>query len=169
VPRLGEIMPSQQQGNMIEEPLKPEVLTAEELDYPQRLKAPPFKIMDVPPVEESDKPKAEVVEKTAKPADSGPKKPEVSQSAPALPGEQVFDYIYQVASFRQSERAESLSAKLVESGLRTSIERGQAKGSTWYRVQVLHHGTAASTAQMKAVLAKQGIQKPLLKKKTSSR
>jgi len=79
----------------------------------------------------------------------------------------VFDYVYQVASFKKVEMAESLSQKLVDSGLRTSIAAGTARGSTWYRVQVLHHGTPASTGGMKAILAKYGIKKPLLRKKTA--
>ena len=80
----------------------------------------------------------------------------------------VYDYIYEVASFRQPKKAEARRAKRVASGLRTAMEAGEAKGATWHRVQVLHHGTPASTAGMKEVLAKQGLGKPLLKKKKAS-
>jgi hypothetical protein len=166
VPPLGDMMPTKQHGLVGQKPLKPKVLRAEELGYPERLKADPDMIMDKQPVAESKKSKTKV--EKVKPADSGPEKPEVFEPTPAKPGESVFDYVYQVASFRQSEMAEALSDKLVAAGLRTSIESGKAKGSTWYRVQILHHGTPASTAGMKAVLATQGLGKPLLKKKTAT-
>ena len=168
VPPLNDIMPTTEHGQIARAPLKPEVLKAEELEYPERLKASPDTRMDEQPSSETKKPEPKAEIKTAKPVDSGPEKPEVFEPAPAKPGELVYDYIYQVASFRQPKMAEALSAKLVASGLRTAIEAGEAKGATWHRVQVLHHGTPASTAGMKEVLAKQGLGKPLLKKKKAS-
>lgn len=173
VPPLGELMPTKEHGVLAEEQDKPEVLKAEELDFSERLKADPHKIMDEQPVEAKKpepkpEPKPEVKPETVKPADSGPEKAEVFEPTPAKPGEPVYDYVYQVASFKQASMAEALSAKLVASGLRTAIEAGEAKGATWHRVQVLHHGTPASTAEMKAVLAKHGIGKPLLRKKAAS-
>ncbi len=65
--------------------------------------------------------------------------------------------------------AEGLQNKLKNAGLNAVVASGEAKGSTWHRVQVLHHGTPASTSEMKAVLAKFGIQKPLLKSKKLSK
>lgn len=174
VPQLREIMPAKEHGEVAEaEPAKPEILTAEELEYPNRLKESPEKIMEEaiqPPPETAEAkpgPKPAAARKpAAKKDDDGPVKPEVYQPDAPKPGEPVFDYVYQVASFRQADMAEALSAKLVAAGLRTSIEAGEVKDSTWHRVQVLHHGTPESTAGMKAVLAKFGIGKPLLKKKT---
>ena len=165
VPPLNSIMPTNQHSRITEDSLKPEVLKAEELEYPERLKAPPNTRMDEQPTPETKKPEPKSEIKTVRPAASGPKKAEVFEPTPAKPGESVYDYIYQVASFRQPEMAEALSARLVAAGLRTAVEAGKAKGSTWHRVQVLYHGTPASTAGMKAVLAKQGLGKPLLKKK----
>lgn len=172
VPQLNEIMPSKQHGQ-VGEPLKPEILKPEELDYPERLKETPEKVMTetVPEVTPTPKVAVKPVPKPeSKPekAEVTPIKPEAFEPTPAKPGEPVFDYIYQVASFRKVEMAEALSAKLVKAGLRTAVQAGEAKGKTWYRVQVLHHGTPASTAEMKAVLAQQGMGKPLLKKKTAA-
>lgn len=171
VPPLGNIMPTKEHGQVAAEPIKPEILKAEELEYPERLKASPEKMMDATTVET-----AEVSKTVSKPdvkrneakQDISPEKPTTSEPAQTKPGEPVYDYIYQVASFRKSEMADALSAKLVASGLKTDVAAGEAKGTTWYRVQVHHHGTPASTTEMKAVLAKQGIGKPLLKKKTAS-
>lgn len=167
VPPLNDIMPTKQHGPVAQEPLKPEILRADELEYPERLKESPGAIMDKQPSAEPKKSEAKPKAKTetVKSANSAPEKPEVFKPVPDKSGDPVYDYIYQVASFRKSGMAERLSAKLVAAGLRTAIEAGKAKGSTWHRVQVLHHGTPASTAAMKAVLIKQGLGKPLLKKK----
>jgi len=168
VPQLGEIMPVREHGVAVEEPVKPEILKPEELEYPERLKASPEKMMeDGQAVAEVKKVVAQKAKTAASPKPAAQEKPEVYKPTPAKDGEPVYDYTYQVASFRKADMAEALSAKLVDAGLRTNISSGEAKGSMWYRVQVLHHGTPASTADMKAVLARHGIGKPLLRKKTA--
>jgi cell division septation protein DedD len=169
VPPLGEIMPTKEHGVLVGELVKPEVLTAEELEYPERLMVSPQKRMDEVGVKEkASQPKAKSVAKVAKSTDSGSAKSEVVQQTASVSDEPVYDYVYQVASFRKSEMAEAMRAKLVATGLRTTIEAGEAKGSTWHRVLVLHHGTPASTAGMKTILAQHGVSKPLLKKKKAS-
>lgn len=172
VPQLQEIMPSKQHGEIAEGSEKPEILKLEELEYPDRLKEEPGKVMESAKPEKPEpktvatKPETKVEKPQPKPENTSPPKPaEVKQSAT---GEKVYSYVYQVASFRKPEMAEALSAKLVKDGLRTSIESGSAKGSTWHRVVVHHHGTPSSTASMKAVLEKYGINKPLLKKKVEA-
>jgi len=168
MPPLNEIMPTKEHGQIAEEQVKPEILKAEELDYPERLKASAENRMDKMTADKNPATKPEPKTQAVAKPDTGPEKPEVFAPTLAKPGEPVYDYIYQVASFRQAEMAEALSAKLVAAGLRTQIKTGEAKGASWHRVQVLHHGTPASTAGMKAVLTKQGIGKPLLKKKIAS-
>lgn len=169
VPQLGQIMPTKQHGQLTEEPAKPEILKAEDLEYADRLKSDPAKIMDQQPTE----PKKPELAKPTQPAQQAEKPKAETKPEPAYtpevpkPGEAVFNYVYQAASFRKAEMAQSLAAKLSASGLKTNIQAGDVKGSTWHRVQVLHHGTPESTAAMKAVLAKHGIPKPLLKKKTA--
>ena len=171
VPPLQEIMPDSEHGQIAAETKPPEVLTLEELDYQDRLKASPQQLLDTP---EEGHPKA-APKPTPKPVAKPEPKPEPApaasaqpETAPAQPGEAVFDYVYQVASFRKADMAGALRDKLAAAGLNARVESGEAKGSTWHRVQVLHHGTPSSTAQMKAVLAKFGIGKPLLKKKTAA-
>lgn len=173
VPPLQGLMPQSEHGQVAP---PPEILKAEELGYPERLKENPENVMDeVAPEGKPEAkptvtpaPKTTVPKNTVAKKDTGPEKPEVFAPTPAKPGEAVYDYVYQVASFRKAEMAEALSAKLVAAGLRTAVEAGTAKGSTWHRVQVLYHGTPASTAEMKAILSQQGIGKPLLKKKVAS-
>jgi cell division protein FtsN len=184
VPPLGQLMPQSEHGQLGTEPEKPTILQAEELDYPERLKASPDKIMDTHPAETALKPPAQTpaqiqVQQAQAPQPATqpvPAQPIQTQSAPpqAAPatgadqsGEPVFDYIYQVASFRQKDMAQGLADKLAAAGLRTGVESGEVSGATWHRVQVFHQGTAASTGSMRALLAKFGIDKPLLRKKTA--
>jgi cell division protein FtsN len=168
VPQLGEIMPTKEHGQLAEEPRKPEILKPEELGYSDRLKADPEKVMDQPAPKPEPKPEPAAKAEPAPKAAPEPQGAEISPEAfkPADDsGEEVFNYVYQVASFRKAELAEALSGKLVNAGLRTAIASGDVNGSTWHRVQVLHHGTPASTSGMKEVLARFGIEKPLLKSK----
>ncbi|WP_319582342.1 SPOR domain-containing protein [uncultured Pseudodesulfovibrio sp.] len=174
VPPLQEIMPDSEHGQLAAETKPPEVLTLEELDYQDRLKASPQQMLDTPEAPEA-KPAATPEPKVESKPEAKPEpkpavsaQPEKTQAAPAQPGETVYDYVYQVASFRKADMAGSLRDKLAAAGLNARVQSGQANGSTWHRVQVLHHGTPASTADMKAVLAKFGIGKPLLKKKTAA-
>jgi len=167
VPRLKEIMPTKQYGEMAEKPLEPEILKAEELEYADRLKEDPGKVMDQPASEakpEKEQPKAEV-----KPAETA--QPEPARAEPpavdVASDEPQFDYVYQVASFKKHDMAEALSIKLQNTGLKPFIKAGDVKGTTWYRVYVNYRGTPASTAELKAALGKNGIGKPLLRKKTA--
>jgi len=173
VPPLKEIMPNSEHGQLTAESKPPKVLTLEELDYQDRLKASPQQMLDTP---ETPAPKSEpkpaskpepkpLARPEPKPAAA---QPETARTAPAQPGEAVYDYVYQVASFRKADMAGALRDKLAAAGLNAKVQSGEAKGSTWHRVQVLHHGTPASTADMKAVLTRFGIGKPLLKKKTAA-
>jgi len=178
IPQLQPIMPSQEHGTVAEKAEPPKVLTPEELEYPERLKATAEQVMDQQPVDPAKKPEVKKPE-TAKPEKAKaeaakPVQPKAEEPAkvvelettPAKPGEAQFDYIYQVASFKQADMAEALSAKLNASGLKSAVQAGTAKGTTWHRVQVFYRGTPASTNDMKAVLTKHGMGKPLLKKKT---
>jgi len=170
VPQLEEIMPTKQHGQMGEGQPEAEILKPEELGYADRLKEEPESVIE--PQEEAPKATEAAKPQTAAPAPqpeaaqpTAMKQAEV-QPAPAMPGEATFDYVYQVASFRKQEMAQSLSDKLAAGGLAPYIQAGEANGSTWYRVYVKHRGTPTSTDSMKATLAKFGIDKPLLKKKT---
>ena len=174
VPRLDELMPTKEHGQLAEEEApKPEILKAEELGYPDRLKASPDKVMGdslnepLSKAAPEKKPEAKPEATPApEPAPAAQAEPAPAPAAPAAsPGEPVYDYVYQVASFRKVEMAESLVARLKGAGLNAAVASGDVQGSTWHRVQVRHHGTPASTDAMKGVLAKFGINKTMLKSK----
>ncbi|CCH49027.1 SPOR domain-containing protein [Pseudodesulfovibrio piezophilus] len=167
VPQLQEIMPSKEHGQIALEPGE-QILKPEELDYPERLQQTPEKVMaeGLPKVEPEVKAKKEA--RQAEASKSTSVQTSVSSQKGTSSAESVFDYIYQVAAFRKDSMAEALSDKLVADGLKTSIQAATAKGKTWYRVQVHYYGTPSSTAGMKAILARHGIAKPLLKKKVAT-
>ena len=177
VPRLEEMMPTKEHGQLNEDqPEAQGILRAEELGYPDRLKASPDQVMGdslneplskaAPEKKPAPKPEtAPAAKPEAPPAPAAQAAPEAPPAAQAAPGEPVYDYVYQVASFRKAEMAESLVAQLRGAGLSAAVAPGDVQGSTWHRVQVRHHGTPASTDAMKSVLAKFGINKTMLKSK----
>lgn len=170
VPPLQEIMPTNQHGQIAEQIEPPEILKPEELEYPERLKETPEARMAESAAPAAPKPTKKPQGETKQTQQTAPapkqvkptEKPAATQQGP------VYDYTYQVASFRDQKAAEGLKDKLAAAGLRMAVQSGDVKGKTWYRVNVLHHGTPASTGAMKAVLAQHGIAKPLLKKKIKS-
>lgn len=164
VPRLAAMMPdkhgAEQTNTDGASPEIPEVLKPEELSYPDTLSQPPVKNRAEAPEPEKTAPKPQP-EKAATPK----AKPEPVAAPAPKPGEKVYDYVYQAASFRERSMAQSLSGKLVKAGLDSRVEAGETSSGTWYRVVIMHRGTPDSTASMKAVLDRFGIGKPLMKQK----
>ncbi|GFM37436.1 SPOR domain-containing protein [Desulfovibrio psychrotolerans] len=81
----------------------------------------------------------------------------------------VYNYVYQVAAFRERGAAESLKSRIEASGLKARIESIASNDATWYRIQVLFQGTPEDTRRMKDALLPLGISKPLLKDKQLAR
>lgn len=77
----------------------------------------------------------------------------------------VYNYVYQVAAFRERGAAESLKSRIEAAGLKARIESIASNDATWYRIQVLFQGTPEDTRRMKDALLPLGISKPLLKDK----
>lgn len=77
-----------------------------------------------------------------------------------------FRYVYQTASLRKHESADSFAAKLQKLGFKTSIEQAQTNSGTWFRVLLHHTGTPESTREIKEMLQGLGVQKPIMKSKT---
>lgn len=165
VPRLAAMMPEQpvavsEHGPKAEKDSDREVLKPEDLSYPDTLsKAPakpePKKPEKTEPAEKKPEKKAADKKQAAKPE---------KKTAPAV-GENVYDYVYQAASFRDRDMAMELAAKINRAELTSRVEAFETSSGNWYRVMVLHRGTPESTDSMKAVLEKFGIDKPLMKQK----
>ncbi|WP_031484540.1 SPOR domain-containing protein [Maridesulfovibrio frigidus] len=187
VPELAMMMPHQSSNASGE--VKGGILKPEELLYMDSLKIKPIsgarpdeKVAAKKPKAKS-KPTVNIVQKMA-PAKQAAAKTAVTESVksavttkdtepepliemdnPDEVGPPVYDYLYQAASFGTEQKAEEFKGKLLADGLDASVEPGKSGTKTWYRVFVRHLGSAESTQSMRAVLAKYGIKKPLLKSK----
>lgn len=162
VPQLAEIMPRAEE----KAPEGEGVLKPEELQF--------FDALEQKPADQTAAPKAKAKEESksepkapAKTAEARPEpapEPSVAASTTSADGAQ-FNYIYQVGSLKNPVMAREFADRLNKLGLTTSIEEALAAGATWHRVLVHYTGTPASTAELKAVLATQGVKKPIMKSK----
>lgn len=140
----------------------PEVLKPEELSYPDTLSKAPAKSKPEP----KPQPKPEQKAETKAPAKKEKAEPEAAEQKTApKPGEKIYAYIYQAASFRDETMATDFAGKLSGAGLKTEVQSGETSNGTWYRVLVHHTGTPESTGTMKDTLARFGVKRPLMKQK----
>ncbi len=158
------------------EQAEPEVLRPEELTYPERIgeqkpkpKPKPAAASEANATEATAEPAPETAAETApetvpeaaeQPAEQA--EPAQIEQAPADPDEPVFDYVYQVAAFKEQAMAQDLAAKLGAKGLTTDIAEGSNQGVTWYRVRVLHTGTPPSTRELRDAVFEITQVKPML-------
>ncbi|MCL2123080.1 MAG: SPOR domain-containing protein, partial [Desulfovibrionaceae bacterium] len=78
----------------------------------------------------------------------------------------LFDFTYQVATFRDAEQADKLRERLEGEGVRTALERSLAKdGKSWYKVLAVRRGTEEDNQQLLALLDQMRLGQPLLRSK----
>lgn len=77
----------------------------------------------------------------------------------------TFDYVYQVAAFKDEGPAKTMRGKLETAGLRARVETQKDKTVTWYRILVSFRGTPEDTRALRATLLKQGIDKIIMRSK----
>jgi cell division protein FtsN len=197
VPELARIMPTPPApGSVVQE--EPKVLKPEELHYMEQLtqgstaRTPKAEVKDEAKPEA--KPKAEDKAKAAeerakaieavraeekakeaaakaakpKPAEPRPAEAKTPEAKPAN-GEQVFDYVYQAAAFREKGQAEDLRRKVEATGLKAAVQSATENGATWHRVVVLYRGTPSSTDGMREKLYAIGLGRPIMKSKQPAR
>jgi cell division protein FtsN len=77
-----------------------------------------------------------------------------------------FDFVYQVATFRDSEQADKLRERLEGEGVRTTMEKIPAKdGKSLYKVLAARRGTEEDNRQLLAFLDRLKLGPPLLRSK----
>jgi len=77
-----------------------------------------------------------------------------------------FDFIYQVATFRDTEQADKLRERLEGEGVRTTLERTPTKdGKNLYKVLAVRRGTEEDNKQLLALLDRLRLGLPLLRSK----
>lgn len=77
----------------------------------------------------------------------------------------AFDYVYQVAAFKEEGPAKVMRGKLESAGLRARVETQKDKTVTWYRILVSFRGTPEDTRALRATLLQQGIDKIIMRSK----
>lgn len=153
VPELARVMPGEEQKGR--ESSKPsDTLKAVDLDFLQRLTGP-----------ESEEKKRKAKKTRAKPAVKT--KETLSEPKRESTGEK-YEFLYQVAAFRDMEKAEVLHSRLMQSGITASITKVFKGSQHWYRVLVGFRGTESQAQTVKNKLDELGINEPLLKSKKPS-
>lgn len=105
---------------------------------------------------------------------AAPAKPEKAATAktekptPAKPGtetdpdQQIYNYQYQVASFKKPDEAETMRKRVAKLGLNTAVQSGSDNGQNWHRVLVSFTGKPEDTRGLKDKLSSVGVGKPIL-------
>ncbi|MFP4168728.1 MAG: SPOR domain-containing protein [Desulfonatronovibrionaceae bacterium] len=152
VPEIARVIPEKEHSP--DKAAKSDTLRPEDLDFFERLTR--------------DEPEPEKSEQRLEPE----KQPEeVREQAMSIsPREKKeFDYQYQVASFRDMDKANSLHAKLSKENVPSSITKAFAGSEPWFRVLVDFQGTESRAEEIQEKLNKLGIKEPLLKSKKPAR
>jgi cell division protein FtsN len=78
----------------------------------------------------------------------------------------LFDYVYQVAAYKETGSADRLLARLKSAGLAAEIVRQEQNGTVWYRAVVRFRGRPDDVQSLRDALAPMGIGQILLRSKT---
>ena len=108
-------------------------------------------------------------EKTAKEkTDASPqsRQPQ-ADSAADKPG--VFNYVYQVAAYKDADMSDKLAARLKAAGIKARTEKTQDGGGVWYRTVVDFRGSPDDTDGLRAKLKTQGLTRLILRAKVPVR
>ncbi len=150
-------LPGQQAGK------NESVLKPEELQYMERLKNKPEPApAPAPAAKAVDKPQAGTKD-AAKKAEADKKEltKELAKDK-SDQDQQIYNYQYQVASFKKADLAEDMRKKVAKLGLDTAVQSGADNGQPWFRVVVRFAGKPEDTRGMKEKLATIGVTKPIL-------
>lgn len=151
------------------------VIPAESLQYRDNLRTPPAQqrkpAQPAPTPQPAQTPQpaptapAAPATQTAQPAQTAPQAPAVQPSGAVENENTVYNYVYQVAAFRDEKQAHDLKNALTKSNISAVVERQAHNNTIWYRVLTPFQGTPASTVMLKDALSRMGINKIILKSK----
>ncbi|MFW6236747.1 MAG: SPOR domain-containing protein, partial [Desulfovibrionales bacterium] len=161
IPQLAKILP-QDAVQSIQGPApkdeRSETLKPEDLTFYDDLK-------------KGSEPKREPVKKTPvkasppKPVAQPPVKPASPAPAAASAETGRFRYIYQVAAFKEEDRAVLFRDQILKGGISSYFLKGESAGDPWFRVYVSFDGTPEQTGKLHSELEKMGVKNPLLRSK----
>ena len=87
-------------------------------------------------------------------------------NAPAQPKVQAFNYVYQVAAYKDQASCDALTAKLKKAGFSASTEKSENNGSVWYKTLINFKGTPDDVDTLRAGLGAHKIERLILRSKT---
>jgi len=167
----GRILRSKQAPPVQEPP--PAILRPEELTFSAALRDKPVHTRDSAleaPAAQTPAHQAQVNESAAivaaknAPATQSAQLP--AQIAPQAAQPVRFDFVYQVAAFRDAGQADRLRERLEGEGVRTTMETSPAKGGkSLYKVVAVRRGTEEDDKQLLALLERLRLGPPLLRSK----
>lgn len=167
MPQLANLLPADGRPSVKEEApeessAKAEVMKPEELRFASTLKGKPG--------QPSAEPRIKNMQNATAPA-TVPSRTETAEAPPPARGadaeqppkkEPLFDFAFQVATFKDEDSVDKLRAKLEGKGLRTRME----KRGKLLRVMVLVRGNAEHSLEVRRQMADMGLGQPILRTKT---
>jgi cell division septation protein DedD len=136
-----------------------QVMQQGELAYRDNLKQQPGALTQkkVSPERQGDK-------TDGKPAPQSGKSP----SGNTATQQTAFNYVYQVAAYKDAAPSDKLVARLKAGGIKARTEMAQEGGTVWYRTMVDFRGSPDDTDGLKEKLGALGLTRLLLKSKTQA-
>ena len=116
-------------------------------------------------INEADKAHRNQVKATPPPKTEAPAKKEAQakKEAPAkTPPKELFDYVYQAASFKQADPAAAFAKKLTSGGIKARVNVFTSGNTKWHRVLVDFRGSPEDTDTLRKDLERFKITKILL-------
>jgi cell division protein FtsN len=171
IPQLARILPQEQTHGSPPEPLAAQkqqpTLRADELSFHEDLRKPDTRPAPAAPVQKPKPtpPKSEPVQPAATRTTAPPP---VAESPPVpivAPQTERFRYIYQVASFKEEDRAAVFRDQALAGGFSAHYAKETVGEEFWFRVMVTLDGTAEESERFKAGLDTLGVKNPFLRSK----
>ncbi len=160
--------PVEQPKPKVVEPPKPKKPEPKPAAKPEPAKPTASSAKEQPPKPAAkETPQAKTAAKETPKAQPGAPKPDpkAADKAKAESTTGRFDYVYQVAAFKDAPPAEAMRAKLQGAGIKARVEKSQEGAVTWYRIMVPFRGKPEDTRSLRASLAQQGIPRVILHSK----
>ena len=81
----------------------------------------------------------------------------------------TFNYVYQVAAYKDQPSCDALVAKLKQAGFGASTEKSESNGSTWYKTLITFKGTPDDINTLRTKLSAHKLDRLILRSKTPTR
>ena len=92
-----------------------------------------------------------------------------AKQPPPAAGQDVFNYVYQVAAYKNGGMSDKLASKLKAAGLKARTEKSVENGTTWYKTLVDFRGSPDDTNTLRAKLNAQGFTRLILRSKVPAK